>query len=1157
MTLPQPQNENGRNKLNLKKKSDVSLAQSALQQAIDDDRPLVAILGQSLGQAPDEADRTCSAALTRQGIEGSSWNDIFSSGTLKPEFYQWLNERFERRSPSRELASIADAHFSAVYTSSFDPILRNLLSTDGRQPEPVLLGNPPPPASRSKLRPRIYYLFGMTGAGRFEPPLSRLALKARHAQHATPMLNTLFDVATPLGAVVVDGFRAGGDWLEPSDILGHLSYAPTESVLWFGPDPGFEGENAKLFDELVEMSIVLRDERPLGAVLAEVDAAQGATKVQTWNEPGIVSFQDGRKLITTPSIRLGTEASASIVDDAWMDHLNALADSSDQDNFAVFHSIPSSSRLLFDGVRRDYAIQRDFEPGFTKVVGSAIHNHANEKGAIVISGQSGIGKSIALYRLAISVRKEKLAAVLFARDRIPLAAELAGFLSEVDKLNKVTLLIVDALAAPKRYDSLLESFRSRGHRIVIVGTSYINEVAAHRHDGHLITVNPNLSARERDELFALSKKFNPDADRDESFGSTDHALAQFFWTLPQSRSRLALGLGREARSTERVLRERGKSNKEVKHVSALAFALMQAGYRSESPILKQETVADEQEDAAAKLVDYIMACSRVHRWVPINLVLRALVSKSLTSQSGISTELVRDLFEGHDLFRWRYHDIKEDQLLVGARLQLEAQLICDQRLGGPVHEVKKILDLIACSTRAGPDGAEETRFVVDIVYALGPDGPLGGRYHESYGEIARALTSLRKDRGVQNARLMLQEATLRRHFIRRNESHITNEECLGLLDEAREAVEEALSGVSAPKEGLRAAPRTIEYLWVERAAVYGFLATSATRRQAPADIVWANYLAAREATRNATGKVDTYYPLDISLWIPIEILEAKGDLGMERVAELRADIISTIDLVEEDDLDAFQSESFQKQRLRAGEVVTDRVLSDEAFATLDKVGSTAGYFFRAKQFSPTRTTTDEPATDKELEQAEAAATYLLQNRTRVSDDPRCMRLLLNNLWLWKTGSWLFRGLRQPLPTAEADQRLIMDVLTDLSHASGAEFSPKLRYLTAVVNWLTSDESSAIKQFRQLARDTEYVEAKRVLPRHIITNANKEVVAFSGVVERRIGDQKWSVHVRELNRRVDLVEGRWIQEVTIGMELRDFAIAFNYLGPIADRRKLPR
>lgn len=1131
--------------------SEETSAQEILRKAIAEDVPIVAILGQSIHRGSDGRDSACLAALGRLGIDGSSWNDVFSKGRLRPEFYEWLAERFERRTPSRELASIADVHFSAVFTSSIDPFLKNMFGTDGRIPEPVLVGDPPPPISRSKLKPRIYYLFGMTGAGKFQPPLSRLEQRARRAQHATPMLNGLFDVTTPLGVVVVAGLSAGSDWLDTSEVLGHLSRAATESVLWFGPDPEFKGEDAEIFAELIESKLVIRDERSLGTVIAEAELLPDASQLQAWNEPGIVSFSDGRRLVTTPSMRLSTEASASIIDDAWMDQLEPLEGSLQENSFSLFHSIPSNARTLFDGVRRDYAFQRDFERELIEVVDKAVKNHSNERGAIVVSGQSGVGKSLALHRIAVSIRKKKSAAVLFARDRLPLAVELGAFLSDVDRLDQVTLLIVDALAAPKRYDTLLESFRSRGHRIVVLGSSYSAELVDHRHEGRLITAKAKLSDDERKALVELSERFNPGQVLKNDLTASEHALAQFFWQLPQSRSSLARGLGQEARRTERVLRDRGRSKKPVKQVGALAFALLEAGYRSEAPILNQHPEVNDQNDSAGKLIDYIMACSRVHRWVPINLVLRALMSENLSSQSGIDIDLVRDLFEGNDLFRWRYHDNSEDQLLVGARLQLEAQLICDQRLGGAAYEARIILELVANATRAGPDGAEETRFVADIVYALGPDGPLGERYFESYGEIATVLTSLRKSRGVRNARLMLQEATLRRHFIRKNENRLSDEERLRHLDEGREAVEEALNGISSPHDGLRAGRRTIEYLWVERAATYGFLATSAARNKEPTDLVWANYLAARQAIRNATSKSGTYFPIDISLWTALGLLEADIDFGIEQSAELRADIEATIDTVDIEDLDSSQAESFQRQRLRAAELVGNLDMSDEAFHALEQVGSAVGYYFRAKRLSPAISIEQESISAEQIEQASVAARYLLQYRDRVSDDSRCMRLLLRCLWLWKTESQLLRGLHQPLPYSDHDRSEVLGVLTDLSYSTGEDLQPNIRYLVAVFRWLSGDEKTAIEQFRQLARDTEYIEGKRVLPRNVIAGATREPLIFSGIVQRQIGDKRWSIHVGELNRKVDLVEGGWARDVSIGKELK-FSIAFNYLGPIAAR-----
>ena len=1130
-------------------------AQAVLEKAVVDDRPIVAVLGQSSGFSGGVRDTVLAAALTRLQIDGSSWTDIFSAGELDSEFYGWLNGRFEHRAPQRGLISIADAHLSAVFTSSIDPVLRKLFQTDGRQPETVLVGDPPPPVSRSKLKPRLYYLFGMTGAGIFEPPLSRLALNSRRSIHSIPMLNSVLETSTPLGIVVVDGFRAESDWLKPSEVLGTLGNAPPGAVLWFGNDPNFLRDDAEIFSDLVEREIILRDSRPFGTVYTEISATGAIPKLHTWNEPGIVSFLDGKSLITSPTMRLSTEAAASIVDDTWTDHLPPLHESQRNEEFATFHSIPSSNRLLFFGVRRGYAIERDFEEELRVTTLRALRNHANEKGAIVLSGQSGIGKSLSLYRLACRVRDDRSAAVLYAKDRIPSPVELVSFLSEVDKLDKVTLLIVDSLEQPRRYDSLLESFRSRGHRIVIVGSSYGLDTGMRQHDGRLIRAEAKLSDRERSDLQALVKEYFSELEVQAKAFESEHALAQFFWRLPHSRSRLGLGLGREARYTERELRTRGQARQPTTVIGNVGLALLQAGYqRTEVPIFAEELQAVEEENqAASRLIDYIMVCSRLYRWVPVNLVLRAIVSAELVGNNTITLELVRDLFEGHDLFRWRYDDNQEDHLLVGARLQIEAQLICDTRLGGPGFEVERILDLISNATRAGPEGAEETRFIADIVFALGPDGPLGDRYRASYYDIALALSRLRTKRGVRNARLMLQEATLRRHFVRRNEAEIDDETRSRILDEARAAVDEALADIARRDgTGLRAARRTEENLWVERAATYGFLASAAARSGGSPDTVWSSYLAAREAVRNATGKVDTYFPLDIALWLPLEILEHRQDLGVEPTNELRADVIASIDMVSDDTLDGRQVELFRKQKLRAGGVLDISELSEDAFKTLDEAGSTVGYFFRGRQLAPERGSGGSKLSASQVVQAETATEYLLRNRERISGDPRCIRLLLNCFWTWKTATWLFEGLRQPIPCDETDRRRVLEILMDLAYASGDDFQPRFRYLSAVVTWLIGNVQESIAEFRRLARDTEYVEGKRVLPRHLIVDQNGNAVSYSGVIERQIGAQRWSVRVRELGRTVDLVSGRWEGDIHVGRELRNFNVAFNYLGPLASR-----
>ena len=531
-----------------------------------------------------------------------------------------------------------------------------------------------------------------------------------------------------------------------------------------------------------------------------------------------------------------------------------------------------------------------------------------------------------------------------------------------------------------------------------------------------------------------------------------------------------------------------------------------------------------------------------------------MVSAGVGGNASDNVELVRELFEGQDIFRWRFADEEGEELLVGSRLQIEAELICNRRLGGPTGEAERLIELIKNAVRAGSDDNEETRFLVDLVYALGPDGPFKERYRDSYAEIARSLTELRQRHGVLNARLMLQEATLRRHFVRTHE--LQADQKATILDEARAVVDEALAALQqSTGRRLYASRRTRDNLWVERAATYGFLATDSAQHGANAHDVWTSYRAAREAVKAATGRVDTYFPLDIGLWLPADILRKSNQLGVQERLELEADIRSTLDLVEPEYLEPNQAAIFQRQRFKVGEVLGDVPLTDDAFEALSAVGSSVGYYLRARALAPTKPEKGDVASSTDRESAHAAARYLWNVYDVISGDDRCLLLLLSCEWIEVTGRWLFRGQRQPLPFSSEERLKLRHVLSDLISSNSNEVQARYRYLEAVLDWLTGDEVRARESFRKLASDTEYVERGRVISRHVIADERGQPILFDGFFERQISDKRWSVYVERLGRRVDYVQGDRDQaDVEVGRPLRGFTVAFNYLGPIVDSRQ---
>ena len=1119
--------------------------------------PVAAFLGQVSGWRDARDDSVLQLALKRASRTGNDWKSLLSREPLPGGFYEWLGERFLNRAPSGELLSTADAVFSAVYTSSIDPGLLNLFATEGRQPEPVLIGDPPPPILRSRRRMPLYYLFGRAGAGiaDFLPPATNQGLSQRQLRHASAMLKTLNETATPLGLIVIDGYEPSEDWLRAEDLLAVLGGARVGGVLWCGKEPKFSGDDQDTYQSLIDEGVIVRDERSLARILAILRAIGEDDWRERWDEPGVISFSDGKELITTARLRLSTQATAAIIDDAWLGFLPPLSQEAERSAFAAFHAVPSGPLGLIEGLRRGFAIVRDFETQLLERVKRAIGQHHQQKGAIILHGQSGVGKTIALGELALSIREKRSAAVLFAYNRLPQPSDVADFLAEVDKIGGVTVLIADAVSSYQRYDDLLQAFRSWGHRIVVVGSTYKLKSRPQVARERFVEVPAELSRDEGDRLVELSQQLGAGArSRFAEVAAGPYALARFFWELPTSRTRLSEGLSREARTTETALRTRGTSKRRVQVIGDLGHALIRAGYAElTAPLLADDDEPQElgSGSVAGRVIDYVMAVSRLYKWLPVNLLLRAVLSDGIAGTSD-NIELISELFEGQDIFRWRFADDQGEELLVGARLQIEAELICNRRLGGPGGEANSLIQLIQRAVRAGAEDNEETRFLVDIVYALGPDGPFADRYRDSYASVARALTELRERNSVFNARLMLQEATLRRHHVRTHS--LGPDEKVTLLDEARSAIDEALQALEQSSgRKLYASRRTRDNLWTERAATYGFLATDSARRGASNQEIWSSYKAAREAVRNATGRVDTYFPLDIGLWIPADILrEARDHLGLSEKLELEADIRSTLDEIDPQSLDPSQLEIFQRQRYRVGEVLADTPLAEEAFAALAAAGSSAGYYLRARALAPMRPPKSEAASSDDQRAAKKAANYLWSVYDHISADFRCLKLLISCEWLTATGRWLFRGQRQPLPTQPDDRLRIRGILSELLTSAPNEVQARYRYLDAVLKWLTTDEAGARELFRALAAETEYVERGRVISRHTITDESGQPVLFDGIVERQLGETRWSIFVEKISRRVDLVEGeRDKTQMTIGRTVRGLAISFNYLGPIAD------
>ena len=499
------------------------------------------------------------------------------------------------------------------------------------------------------------------------------------------------------------------------------------------------------------------------------------------------------------------------------------------------------------------------------------------------------------------------------------------------------------------------------------------------------------------------------------------------------------------------------------------------------------------------------------------------------------------------MFRWSSND--EGDVFIHPRLRVEAELISARRLGTSHAEAEVAVQLL---TSASPSlyGGDERRFVIDLVHRLGPDGPYGRRYSRSYLKIARALTEMRTKRGVLDPSLMLQEATLRRRVFRDAPADLGIDPA-SVLEEAREIVDLALdkfSGSDTP--GLR---RMSANLKVERAAIYGFRAVQRLKEGAPLHEVWQFYEAARDSSRSAVYAADTYIAVDVSLWVPNDLLKCT-DWSTERHAELVADIRDALERVDSGQLDPDQLEQYEMRRIKVSQTLDDRQLEQDALKKLEQSGSRAGLFLRARAIGGALFGQGNPPPE-ELKKAARVVTFMKEHEDKIRDDARCLRYLLRSQWLKSTGFYLFGGERSPLPADSRDLQNLLNLVELLSGVEGGLGDPRTRYLQAVLRWRLGDERGARELWRELSYQTEFSDPRRVIRHHLWTDADGKPRIFHGrITKDEPGVGRFRVRVEEIRQEIELLQ-RDFHNVNLrrGADITGgFHIAFNYIGPVAER-----
>lgn len=1076
-----------------------------------------------------------------QIFEGEAQNSVESA-------LAWMQERCGRLSTPQWLKTVASFAWSGVYSSAIDVIWHNAFRSEWRELHHIFEEKYRPIDPRNRLKLHCTYLFGnVSRTEEWErPPLTEIELLTRR-QIAIALASRLPEIITPLGVLVIEGYAGERDWFSPKeDLFPIINKLNPGQVHIFSVSE--ELTKNTYIAHLVDRGKLTLHSESLASYLLR---GEEAGFIQLGRRPEEEEYgrriQLGQKIHTVPSnIWNQVSTTAVILDESILIVSPPLSEEKRYHEFRNF-LVESSSKPVWSGYERGFAFHREFETKLDEIVHERLKSNELQKEPIILHGQTGTGKTVALGALAYKIRKERKYPVLFIerKPQMPHNSDIDSFCKWAEDCGApATLIVWDGMLDLGQYYDVLRYLVGRGRKVVLVGSCYRLDPNKYKRD-NFIEAAAKLSQR---EISDFNKYINicdpsiapllkvPMRQMDNAF------LVSLYRFLPPTRSLIRSGLQKEFGTAEEEIRR--KLQKRISEpVNTLGYALMKAGLITEETFTSTETkeIGDEEVSETEEMIGLIMVPGRFGLKVPIELLLRACGKKGYLNFVKLLDEI--------DIFR--VYEDDAGNITVAPRHPLEAKLISQVRFGGVRAEVAFIKKLVLeVKGSYGSFDNNEVEFAVDFIKSIGPNGQDAGYFARFYRELSETLKTLREECSVQNPRLMLQEATLLREYVKQQSQHEnTPSDALKIFDDARMILGVALKILrNDPKNN-----KMRGMILVELASTLGFKAIHLINHTDPQqDLIPLLKEASKYLSKARDLDPNSYYPVDVLAWITIAMLET-DILDPQAKAEATADILNTFEMSEAEDFGIEQQENFLMRKMSIARLLKKEKLSDEAFKSLLNKGSCAGYYLRAHdKINDLPKNTELTPFQREL--CRSAVKYLEENRKAISNDSRCLYLLFHTWWKMKTGKPIFYGERQSVPFTEDDWKYFLGIIIDLMNIDELSTNPSLMYLRGLATFHLGHIDPALSIFRDLVRESEYVTGRRrIIRSYLASTEDGQPRKFNGTVAW-VSDEwsKGELYVDKLRRRISFLPHDFNRlDIKENETLNDFHLAFNFIGLIAD------
>lgn len=1082
--------------------------------------------------------------------EVKNYNSLLQSKEYSSEevTLTWLQNKANKVSVNDFFTEVGDIAWNGVFTSLIDTRIERGLKRTWREIQAVTNERYYPVAYKSINKLHITYLYGNIDYSEIEkrPPLDDFEfIEAK--EKATKLISRITpEFMGPFGVLVIDGYNIEEDWLLIEQLYSVVNKLGKSQVYMFGVKDEFkknryinklyQDKKINLFSESFQQYLI--NAKLEGIAIQENKDEKYSIANQRLminNKTHVIPRQKYNNIIRN----------AEVLDDTLLLDVEELNEEEKSDMFREF-LYKSSAQPVWSAYKYNFNIERLYEKQLEKEILKAINTGIEKESEckpIVIHGQTGTGKSVALGYSAYKIKMQKKYPVLFISkgQGRPNFSEIDEFCKWLEDCGAKKIIIYwdasEGADVLNEYSELSRYLLSRGRNVIIIGSSYkLGEKEIKKANCKLIEAPIEL---EKDEQDRLKNKFNLYSNSKEKIeqiwkGNYDNNfLVSLYRLMPATNLSIRRGVVQEIKAHKQKLIYLVKEKTEE---SILATLLKEIGFN----FFVEEDEYEQVELDVKKIIQMVALVGQLGLYMPFELLLRMLDNRITYEAARVVNEV--DFFRVIETF--------SGEIKIYPRSILEAKIIVNSNILTIDEQIDSIINIINHIEikAANNDDDNEIEFLIKLLKAIGPSSiEQGAKYGEYYLDISQNLTDLREQKGIIDSRIILQEAYFLREYTVKN-SGLTYADQISFLEKGEKILNQQIELLAGQKKN----SKQLGYLFNEIASNIGSQLKVLVKLDRSKNVKNDSIVKQIRKRFNELEKYldeakkyaqDFYYPVDIWAWVIESIMES--NLEEYEKLELKAKLLSIFEEVETEKPNVIQRQDYNYRLVTLKNIDTKNELTDKAFHRLLELKSSAGIYLKVKEMISSIDFMS-ILKDEQIKICKEVIQYLEQYQEIVSSDYKLSYTLFKLYWAVCVGYPLFYKEKQVLNISREGWNTIKQLLETLKYLKDGYLTQELNYIYAVTLFHLGEINESINALREIG-DIYTAGPRRVIISYLAADLQGYAKLYKGTLQR-ITDDKAYIFISELRKTIPYFNKNFVQQnPPKDSTYEQIVIGFNFLG----------